>query len=180
MEAICEQPSMGGDNAEIAMLCVRPHGCGQRFLSTLMTGRAARELGMRVAEIMKVRVATIEMDDALEKVRELFSQAPFHHLLVVDETGQLVGILSDKDLFKALSPYLDSLAENQRDRDTLARRVHQVMTRQPVTVNPQLSVQDAARLMLEQGVSCLPVLENGQISGILTWRDLLRACVDNR
>ena len=57
---------------------------------------------MRVAEIMKVRVATIEMDDALETVRELFSQAPFHHLLVVDETGQLVGILSDKDLFKAL------------------------------------------------------------------------------
>lgn len=130
---------------------------------------------MRVAEIMKTRVATIEMDDDLETVRELFSQAPFHHLLVVDETRQLVGILSDKDLYKALSPYLDSLAENQRDRDTLARRVHQVMTRQPITVSPQLPVAEAIERVLAHGISCLPVLENGQICGIVTWRDLLRA-----
>lgn len=135
---------------------------------------------MRVAEIMKTRVATIEMDDDLETVRELFSQAPFHHLLVIDETRQLVGILSDKDLYKALSPYLDSLAENQRDRDTLARRVHQVMTRQPITVSPQLSVAEAIERVLAHGISCLPVLENGQICGIVTWRDLLRASQQDR
>ena len=129
---------------------------------------------MRIVDIMKRRVATIEMDDSLEAVRDIFMMAPFHHLLVIEE-GQLVGILSDKDLYKALSPYLGSSSENQRDRDTLQRRVHQVMTRQPVTVSPEVPVAQACELLLAQGISCLPVLENGQIVGIVTWRDLLQA-----
>lgn len=129
---------------------------------------------MRIVDIMTRRVATIEMDDTLEAVRDIFVMAPFHHLLVIEDE-RLVGILSDKDLYKALSPYLDSSSENQRDRDTLQRRVHQVMTREPVTVSPELSVTQACELLLAKGISCLPVLENGQIIGIVTWRDLLRA-----
>ena len=129
---------------------------------------------MRVSQIMKPRVATVEMDDSMAMVRELFLAAPFHHLLVM-EGEELVGILSDKDLYKALSPYLGSSSENQRDRDTLQRRVHQVMTRQPVTVSPEVPVAQACELLLAQGISCLPVLENGQIVGIVTWRDLLQA-----
>ena len=129
---------------------------------------------MRIVDIMKQRVATIGMDDTLETVRDFFTAAPFHHLLVIEEE-RLVGILSDKDLYKALSPYLGSSSENQRDRDTLQRRVHQVMTREPVTVSPEVSVSQACELLLAQGISCLPVLENGQIVGIVTWRDLLQA-----
>lgn len=134
---------------------------------------------MRIVDIMKRRVATIEMDDTLETVHEIFAAAPFHHLLVIEE-GELVGILSDKDLYKALSPYLGSGAENQRDRDTLQRRVHQVMTRQPVTVSPEVPVSQACELLLAQGISCLPVLENGQIVGIVTWRDLLHHCCESK
>jgi acetoin utilization protein AcuB len=120
-----------------------------------------------------------EMGDTLETVHEIFAAAPFHHLLVIEE-GELVGILSDKDLYKALSPYLGSGAENQRDRDTLQRRVHQVMTRQPVTVSPEVPVLQACELLLAQGISCLPVLENGQIVGIVTWRDLLHHCCESK
>ena len=134
---------------------------------------------MRIVDIMKRRVATIEMDDTLETVRDIFVMAPFHHLLVIEE-GQLVGILSDKDLYKALSPYLGSGSENQRDRDTLQRRVHQVMTRDPVTVSPEVAVSQACELLLEKGISCLPVLENGQIIGIVTWRDLLHSCYESQ
>ena len=129
---------------------------------------------MQIAEIMKRRVATVEMDDTLEMVRDLFQAAPFHHLLVVEE-GRLVGLLTDKDLYKALSPYLESQGENQRDRDTLQRRVHQVMTREPVTISPELSISQGCELLLSRGISCLPVLEMGQLVGIVTWRDLLAA-----
>ena len=129
---------------------------------------------MRIVDIMKQRVATIGMDDTLETVRDFFASAPFHHLLVIEEE-HLVGILSDKDLYKALSPFLGSGSENQRDRDTLQRRVHQIMTRSPVTVSPQSSIAEACDLLLTHGFSCLPVLENGQVVGIVTWRDLLRA-----
>ncbi|GAA4502456.1 CBS domain-containing protein [Pseudaeromonas paramecii] len=129
---------------------------------------------MLVRDIMRERVASVGMDDKLETVREIFAQAPFHHLLVLED-DKLVGIVSDKDLYRAISPYLDSFAENQRDRDTLSRKVHQIMSREPVTVSPELGVRSAADLMLARGISCLPVLEQGQVVGILTWRDLLRA-----
>ena len=129
---------------------------------------------MRVSQIMKPRVATVEMDDSMAMVRELFLAAPFHHLLVM-EGEELVGILSDKDLYKALSPYLESPGENQRDRDTLSRRVHQVMSRDLVTVAPESPLEEAASLMLVRGISCLPVVNGNTLEGIVTWRDLLRA-----
>ena len=129
---------------------------------------------MRVSQIMKPRVATVEMDDSMAMVRELFLAAPFHHLLVM-EGEELVGILSDKDLYKALSPYLESPGENQRDRDTLSRRVHQVMSRDLVTVAPECPLEEAASLMLARGISCLPVVSGNTLEGIVTWRDLLRA-----
>ena len=131
---------------------------------------------MRVSQIMKPRVATVEMDDSMAQVRELFLAAPFHHLLVM-EGEELVGILSDKDLYKVLSPYLGSPGENQRDRDTLSRRVHQVMSRDLVTVAPECPLAEAASLMLARGISCLPVVDGGRLEGIVTWRDLLQAAV---
>lgn len=129
---------------------------------------------MLVHTIMSRRVVALEMDDSLAEAEALFSAAPFHHALVMDE-GHLVGVISDRDIWRALSPYLGSQSENQRDRDTLARRVHQVMSRQVITVTPQASLEAAAALLLEHGISCLPVVEQERVVGILTWRDLLRA-----
>ena len=129
---------------------------------------------MLIKEIMTTRVATVSMDDRLGVIKEIFEQANFRHLLVVEEE-ELVGILSDKDLFRALSPYLESPGENQRDRDTLSRRVHQVMTREVITISADASLELAANLMLDRGISCLPVLEDGKLQGIITWRDLLKA-----
>ena len=134
----------------------------------------------QLANLVTVKIpllAAVKSAGAIQKnktVRDFFASAPFHHLLVIEEE-HLVGILSDKDLYKALSPFLGSGSENQRDRDNLQRRVHQIMTRSPVTVSPQSSIAEACDLLLTHGISCLPVLENGQVVGIVTWRDLLRA-----
>ena len=61
------------------------------------------------------------------------SRAHFRHLLVLEE-GELVGVISDRDLFRAISPYLGSEAEMSRDTETLTKRAHQIMTRQPITI----------------------------------------------
>lgn len=132
---------------------------------------------MLVREIMTTRVATVSMDDRLNVIKEIFEQAHFRHLLVMEEEA-LVGVISDRDLLRALSPYLDTDAEMTRDTDTLNRRAHQIMSRQPITIAPDRPLQEAARLMLERHVSCLPVLENGALVGILSWRDLLRVMFD--
>ena len=128
---------------------------------------------MLIKEIMTTRVATVSMDDRLGVIKEIFEQAHFRHLLVLEEEV-LVGVISDRDLLRALSPYLDTDAEMNRDTETLNRRAHQIMSRQPNTISPERSLQEAASIMLEQHVSCLPVLENGALVGIVSWKDLLR------
>lgn len=128
---------------------------------------------MLIKEIMTTRVATVSMDDRLSVIKEIFEQAHFRHLLVVEDEV-LVGVISDRDLLRAISPYLDTDAEMNRDTETLNRRAHQIMSRHPITISPELSLQDAAAIMLQQHVSCLPLLENGALVGIVSWKDLLK------
>ena len=128
---------------------------------------------MLIKEIMTTRVATVSMDDRLNVIKAIFEQAHFRHLLVVEEEV-LVGVISDRDLLRAISPYLDTDAEMNRDTETLNRRAHPLVSRGPNTAPPRRSLQEAASIMLEQHVSCLPVLENGALVGIVSWKDLLR------
>jgi acetoin utilization protein AcuB len=130
---------------------------------------------MPLSDIMTARIVSVEMDDRLELVKEIFDTMKFHHLLVLDESRNLRGIVSDRDLLKALSPYVGSAAETARDLATLNKRVHQIMTRQPITLQPHAQVIEAAKLMLAHGISCIPVVDAGfKPVGIVSWRDLLK------
>lgn len=132
-----------------------------------------------IGKIMTVRVATIEMDDSLEVVRDIFKKVRFHHLLVVDNE-KLVGIISDRDVLNAVSPFVGTMSETTRDRATLNKRAHQIMSHHPVTVRSSCPLPEAAQLMLDRGVSCLPVTTlDGKILGMLTWKDVMRAFLDS-
>lgn len=89
-------------------------------------------------------------------------------------------MLSERDLLRAISPNLGSSAETIKDLETLQKRVHQVMTRDPITVAPHINLDTATRLLLDNNIGCLPVLENGNLVGIVTWKDLLRAYCECR
>lgn len=126
---------------------------------------------------MSRRMVTVTMDDTLATIQELFKEHRFHHLLVV-ENRALAGIISDRDLLRAVSPNIGTLSETDRDRATLNKRAHQIMTRNPVAVRPTTTLDTAATLMLEKKVSCLPVTSGeGRLEGILSWRDILKALV---
>ena len=130
---------------------------------------------MTVQSIMSTRLVTVEMDDKLKSVKEIFDRMKFHHLLVVEE-GRLVGVVSDRDLLRALSPFIGSVIEADRDIATLNRRVHQIMTRKPITLEPQAKVADAVALFLAHDISCIPVVDTAcRPVGILSWRDVLRS-----
>ena len=131
---------------------------------------------MTLDKIMTAKVVTVEMDDRLEVVKEIFDTMNFHHLLVVDEHGKLSGVLSDRDLLRALSPYVGSAVETARDLATLNKRVHQIMTRHPLTLRPHSSVHEAAGLLLKNRISCVPIVDDDfKPVGVVSWRDLLRA-----
>jgi acetoin utilization protein AcuB len=136
---------------------------------------------MEVGKIMTARVVTVEMDDRLEVVKQIFDTLNFHHLLVIDDRKKLTGIVSDRDLLKALSPQLGSAAETARDAATLSKRVHQIMSRKLVTLHPGAEVADAVRLFLEQRISCIPIVnEEFKPVGILSWRDVMKLLLDKR
>jgi len=101
------------------------------------------------------RLGTVTMHRTLPTVQPPPKEHRFHHLLVVEDRA-LVGIISDRDLLKAISPNIGTLSEIDRDRATLNKRAHQIMTRDPVSVCPTTPFA-AATLMLEKKVSCLPV-----------------------
>ena len=128
---------------------------------------------MNVDQIMTGETITIGMDDDVRTVKDLFKEHGFHHLLVVD-LGKVVGVISDRDLLRNVSPFIDKFAERPQDRETLNRRVHQIMTRNPVTISSEMKVEEAAQVMLKHRVSCLPVVtEDDEPVGIVTWRDVL-------
>ena len=128
-----------------------------------------------VEKIMSRHVLSVDMDVSLKEVREIFEHVRFHHILVLDNE-RLAGVISDRDLLKAVSPYVSTQSERPRDAATLRKRVHQFMTRKPVSIGVDSSVLKAIRSFLDDKVSCLPVLnEDGSVAGILTWRDILKA-----
>ena len=131
---------------------------------------------MDVGSIMTTRVVTVEMDDQLDVVKQIFDSLNFHHLLVVDDRKKLTGVVSDRDLLKALSPYVGSATENARDVATLNKRVHQIMSRNLHTLQPRAALSEAMQLFLEHRISCIPIVnEDLKPVGILSWRDVLRA-----
>ncbi len=129
---------------------------------------------MRIEQIMSSPVVTVEMDDRLSEIKHIFDNTCFHHLLVVSG-GALVGVISDRDLLRALSPFIGTPSEGHRDIATLNKRAHQIMHRDLVTLGPQNDVQDAVGLFNQHVISCIPIVDEDKAPvGIVSWRDILR------
>ncbi len=133
---------------------------------------------MFIKEIMTRDVVTVDMDDTLVLIREVFDLKPFHHVLVT-EMGRLVGVISDRDLLKNISPFVGKFSERTQDLASLRKKAHQIMSRAPVTVLETTPIPEASAKMLKSGISCLPVVdEKGFVRGIVTWRDMLKWCYE--
>ena len=130
-----------------------------------------------VEKIMSREVVSVDIDDTLKVIREIFEHVRFHHVVVMDN-NRLVGVISDRDLLKAVSPYANTQAERPRDAATLRKRAHHIMTRKPITIAADSGVLEAIKSFVDDKISCLPVLnKDGTVAGILTWRDILKAII---
>lgn len=129
---------------------------------------------MKVDELMSADVITINMDERISAVQALFNKHKFHHLLVVDNKHELVSVVSERDLLKAISPNLGLPSESIKDAATLNKRVHQIMAKELIFITQGSTLNTAIRLFQENSVPCLPVVnENNKPVGIITWRDIL-------
>ncbi|HEY9896716.1 MAG TPA: CBS domain-containing protein [Candidatus Sericytochromatia bacterium] len=143
-----------------------------------------------VAEVMTRDPITVTPETPLTEVIRTISERKISGLPVVDNTGKLVGVISETDLMWRETgvkqpPYimlLDSVIylENpgQYERDlhkALGQTVKEVMSQKPITVTPEKSLREAAQLMHDHKIHRLPVLDaDGQVVGILTRGDVIR------
>lgn len=128
---------------------------------------------MLAKDIMVRDVISVDMDTRLPHIQKLMHDKGFHHLPVVDN-GILVGIISDRDLLRMISPFINSVSEQSRDLETLNHAAHQVMTRQPVTVQENAPIAEVVNWMKRVDISCVPVVDKEHhLLGIITWRDLI-------
>ena len=134
---------------------------------------------MNLSELMTRAVVSVEMDDSLRVVKALFDRLSFHHLLVI-EGGKLVGVISDRDLLKSISPRIGTNSESEQDLATLNKRVHQIMRRKPHALFPESTLDDAISLFCHQHISCIPVVnDQGKPVGIVSWRDIMKSLEKN-
>lgn len=129
---------------------------------------------MEVSEIMRTVLVTVTMDHTIDQAREIMKMKHIRHLLVMDGS-ELAGIVTDRDVRFHLSPRVDTPIESKSDRASLESKLHQVMTRELITVSADTPVAEAASLILEHKIGCLPVLDrDGSTIGIVTDADFLR------
>lgn len=129
---------------------------------------------MSINQIMSTRVVSVQMDDTLATAKQIFDNTNFHHLLVVDK-HKLVGVVSDRDILKQLSPFIDTPREQSRDTATLNRKIHQIMSRNLVVMSANDPIAKAVALFNQHTLSCIPVVnEEYKPVGIVSWRDVMR------
>lgn len=130
-----------------------------------------------VGDIMSQPVHTVRSDENLRAARSALELFGVHHVLV-ENSGRIVGIVSDRDVLRHLSPYADGNSSQTRDEATLHRPVYSIATYQLVTVERAATIEEATALMLEHDISCLPVTgRQGNVVGVITKTDLLGASI---
>ena len=133
-----------------------------------------------VEDIMTKDPVKIELDMNLAAALKLFKKHKIHHLPVIDvddrtKEEHFVGILSERDVLRQVSPGVGTLTEAPSDQISLKLPCSQIVTRQPETVAPNSALYPAIEKMLHMKVDCLPVVnEQAKIIGIITSTDVLK------
>jgi CBS domain-containing membrane protein len=133
---------------------------------------------MRVQDLMRSHVVTLRMDESLDVATDIMNMGRIRHLPVVRSENQLVGIVTQRDLFKAgISSVLD--LGNSRQKEWLGKvPVVHVMSRNVTTIGPTASVSEALQVLIEHKYGCLPVVKHGKLVGLITETDFLRCFGD--
>ena len=132
---------------------------------------------MKVADIMTEKLVTVREDTPLDECIRLLEKYRIRHLLVTDEMGKLLGIISERDIRSTLPSR--EIADNN-ERVSLFLRLNKAadcMVKKPFTVSPDTPIRVAAQIMSSRKFGCLPVVDNGKVVGVITTTDLLEYLV---
>lgn len=130
----------------------------------------------QLSEIMNRDLVTVDKQASLRRARRILDQHRIRHLLVVDGK-RLVGIVTDRDLRQAAPSSKSPLTISERQEFMDELKVLEVMSRKLITASPTTTIREAARVMVQEKIGCLPVVDGNQLVGIVTQADLLEMLV---
>ena len=122
--------------------------------------------------------ATLGRNETLDLAESIMNLGRIRHMPVVDD-GKIVGIVSQRDLFR--SALITALGFGRNTTSALIKTItiKEIMTEHVITISPEATVKEAARVMIDKKIGCLPVVEDEKLIGILTETDILRFVVES-
>jgi CBS domain-containing protein len=136
-----------------------------------MTMKTGKENVVR--EIMMGSPVTMKPEDTLDLANDVISLGRIRHIPVVED-GRLVGLLSERDLMGAAATTIFGLKQRSKSALLKSVLVKDVMKKRVVTVKPDTSIKETARLMKKKKIGCVPVVNEGNLVGLVTTTDILR------
>jgi CBS domain-containing protein len=130
-----------------------------------------------VREIMTLEVTTLGRNDSLQLAKDIMTLGRVRHFPVVEDE-KVVGVVSQRDLYRASLGSVMKYGEKAQRAFLEGIAVKEVMNEPPITIAPHASVKEAARLMVEKKIGCLPVLEGPKLVGIVTETDMLKLVME--
>ena len=113
---------------------------------------------LQVKQLMSTNVATIHPDMLIEDLKAHMAKLEVRHILVTSHEGKLLGVISDRDV-----------------KGKPGQNAGHIMSRDPISVGPDMEISPAVTMMLDNSISCLPIVEHGELKGIVTSTDLMMA-----
>lgn len=127
----------------------------------------------RVRDIMPRKMVTISETDTLSTVEDIMTLGHVRHMPVV-RAGRLVGVVSERDLLRASLSNLSEFGNEERRAFLQVVEIARVMSSPAITISPEATVKEAALVMAERKIGCLPVVDEDELIGIITETDVLR------
>lgn len=128
---------------------------------------------MYVGGIMQTDLVTVAPDTSLIKARKILEENKIDHLLVVDARGKLLGVVSDRDLKRSWASDATSLSVHELNYLLDKITVDMIMAKTFVSASPATTIERAATIMQHNRVHALPIIEAGELVGIVTTTDVL-------
>lgn len=132
---------------------------------------------LTVADLMTEEVFSLREYDNLQTAQQLMNLARIRHIPIVAEDQRFVGLVTHRDILEAAVSRFADVAQEERDELNSGIPVAAIMRSDVRAVTPDMPLREAAALLLGHKYGCLPVIEKGNLVGILTEADFLKLTI---
>lgn len=132
---------------------------------------------IHVNDLMTTNLYTLSEDDTLRTAKLAMAEHRIRHIPIVDANNRFLGVLTQRDVLALTVSSLADVDADEREALDISIPIREVMSRNVLTVEAKTSLRDAAEIMLERKIGCLPVVAGDYLIGILTEADFLKLVV---